>query len=86
MGVSGALSKDASFEEQQMQRELEASREREVDLSEQLRFAEEEGRKMKRRLQDSQADNEALSRKLDRLVTAGIGTASVSYSLTKNKH
>ncbi|KER28311.1 hypothetical protein T265_04840 [Opisthorchis viverrini] len=64
-----SLSREASFEEQQLQRELDASRERETDLSEQLRFAEEEVRKMKRRVKESQVENELLSKKLERLYT-----------------
>ncbi|KAF5405776.1 M protein repeat protein [Paragonimus heterotremus] len=62
-----SLSREASFEEQQLQRELEASRERETDLSEQLRFAEEEVRKLKRRVKEFQSENEMLSKKIDRI-------------------
>ncbi|VDQ05539.1 unnamed protein product [Trichobilharzia regenti] len=61
-GVS--LSREASFEDHQIVRDLEAARERETDLSEQLRFAEEEIRKVKRRLKESQAENDILSRKI----------------------
>ncbi|THD27222.1 Prefoldin [Fasciola hepatica] len=63
-----SLSREASFEEQQLQRELDASRERETDLSEQLRFAEEEIRKLKRRVKDSQVENEMLTKKMDRIL------------------
>ncbi|KAF7258532.1 hypothetical protein EG68_05211 [Paragonimus skrjabini miyazakii] len=62
-----SLSREASFEEQQLQRELEASRERETDLSEQLRFSEEEVRKLKRKVKEFQAENEMLSKKIDRI-------------------
>ncbi|CAH8600840.1 unnamed protein product [Heterobilharzia americana] len=64
-GVS--LSREASFEEHQIMRDLEAARERETDLSEQLRFAEEEIRKVKRRLKESQAENDILSKKMGRI-------------------
>ncbi|VDP80831.1 unnamed protein product [Echinostoma caproni] len=67
-GSRPSLSREASFEEQQLQRELDASRERETDLSEQLRFAEEEIRKLKRRVKDSQVENEMLSKKMDRIL------------------
>ncbi|VEL32724.1 unnamed protein product [Protopolystoma xenopodis] len=40
--AASSLSREPSFEEQQLQRELDAIKEREVDLSEQLRFSEEE--------------------------------------------
>lgn len=63
-----SLSRETSFEEQQLQRELDASRERETDLSEQLRFAEEEIRKLKRRVKDSQVENELLTKKMDRIL------------------
>ncbi|CAL8081169.1 unnamed protein product [Calicophoron daubneyi] len=69
-GSHPSLSRESSFEEQQLQRELEESRERETDLSEQLRFAEEELRKMKRRVKETQAENEILSKKMDRLFAA----------------
>ncbi|KAA3682032.1 uncharacterized protein DEA37_0011843 [Paragonimus westermani] len=62
-----SLSREASFEEQQLQRELEACRERETDLSEQLRFAEEEVRKLKRKVKEFQTENEMLSKKIDRI-------------------
>ncbi|KAH8856606.1 Protein SOGA3 [Schistosoma japonicum] len=64
-GVS--LSREASFEEHQIMRDLEAAKERETDLSEQLRFAEEEIRKIKRRLKESQAENDILSRKMGKI-------------------
>nr|CAH8866808.1 unnamed protein product [Trichobilharzia regenti] len=64
-GVS--LSREASFEDHQIVRDLEAARERETDLSEQLRFAEEEIRKVKRRLKESQAENDILSRKIGKV-------------------
>ncbi|CAH8558301.1 unnamed protein product [Schistosoma turkestanicum] len=67
-GVS--LSREESFEEHQMKRDLEAARERETDLSEQLRFAEEEIRKVKRRLKESQAENDILSKKMGKIVTS----------------
>ncbi|CAH8639846.1 unnamed protein product [Schistosoma rodhaini] len=66
-GVS--LSREESFEEQQIVRDLEAAKERETDLSEQLRFAEEEIRKVKRRLKESQAENDILSKKMGKIVS-----------------
>ncbi|VDP41979.1 unnamed protein product, partial [Schistosoma curassoni] len=66
-GVS--LSREESFEEHQIVRDLEAARERETDLSEQLRFAEEEIRKVKRRLKESQAENDILSKKMGKIVS-----------------
>ncbi|KAK4467641.1 hypothetical protein MN116_008583 [Schistosoma mekongi] len=66
-GVS--LSREASMEEYQLIRDLEAAKERETDLSEQLRFAEEEIRKVKRRLKESQAENDILSRKIGKIFT-----------------
>ncbi|CAH8657865.1 unnamed protein product [Dicrocoelium dendriticum] len=61
-----SLSREASFEEQQLQRELDSSREREADLSEQLRFAEEEIRKSKRRMKELRAENDMLTKKIER--------------------
>ncbi|KAM7534555.1 hypothetical protein Aperf_G00000104997 [Anoplocephala perfoliata] len=56
-----------STEQSELIRALQTTKEREADLSEQLRFAEEELRKMKRRMVEAQADNNALSRQLERL-------------------
>ncbi|CAH8634671.1 hypothetical protein MS3_00000776 [Schistosoma haematobium] len=66
---SVSLSREESFEEHQIVRDLEAARERETDLSEQLRFAEEEIRKVKRRLKESQAENDILSKKMGKIVS-----------------
>lgn len=63
------MSREESFEEHQIVRDLEAARERETDLSEQLRFAEEEIRKVKRRLKESQAENDILSKKMGKIVS-----------------
>ncbi len=48
-------------------RALQTTKEREADLSEQLRFAEEELRKMNRRVLEAQADNSALTRQIERM-------------------
>nr|CDS27798.2 Prefoldin [Hymenolepis microstoma] len=56
-----------STEQNELIRALQTTKEREADLSEQLRFAEEELRKMNRRMAEAQADNNALSRQLERL-------------------
>ncbi|VDL11671.1 unnamed protein product [Hymenolepis diminuta] len=56
-----------STEQNELIRALQTTKEREADLSEQLRFAEEELRKMNRRIAEAQADNNALSRQVERL-------------------
>ncbi|VDK41423.1 unnamed protein product [Taenia asiatica] len=56
-----------STEQSELVRALQTTKEREADLSEQLRFAEEELRKMNRRMAEAQADNNSLTRQLERL-------------------
>ncbi|VDM31454.1 unnamed protein product [Hydatigera taeniaeformis] len=56
-----------STEQTELIRALQTTKEREADLSEQLRFAEEELRKMNRRMAEAQADNNSLTRQLERL-------------------
>nr|CDS24830.1 Prefoldin [Echinococcus granulosus] len=56
-----------STEQSELIRALQTTKEREADLSEQLRFAEEELRKMNRRMAEAQADNNSLTRQLERL-------------------
>ena len=56
-----------STEQSELIKALQTTKEREADLSEQLRFAEEELRKMNRRMAEAQADNNALSRQLERI-------------------
>ncbi|KAL7055014.1 hypothetical protein AAHC03_024281 [Spirometra sp. Aus1] len=65
-----SLSREPSVEEHELQRELQSTKEREADLSEQLRFAEEEIRKLTRRITEAQAESDVLSRQVERLNAA----------------
>ncbi|VDL91467.1 unnamed protein product [Schistocephalus solidus] len=65
-----SLSREPSLEEHELQRELQSTKEREADLSEQLRFAEEEIRKLTRRITEAQAESDVLSRQVERLNAA----------------
>uniref|UniRef100_A0A5K3FB09 Protein SOGA2 n=2 Tax=Mesocestoides corti TaxID=53468 RepID=A0A5K3FB09_MESCO len=64
----GATTPNAySAEQSELMSAFQTAKEREADLSEQLRFAEEELRKMNRRVAEAQADNNALTRQIERL-------------------
>ena len=77
MASSTTTPASISTEQSELILALQTTKEREADLSEQLRFAEEELRKMNRRMAEAQADNNALSRQLERIsmqqVIHGIG-------------
>jgi hypothetical protein len=57
----------------QLMRDLSDSLERENDLKEQLRFAEEETRVMRKKLSDIEEENESLTLQLHKLSTAKTG-------------
>jgi hypothetical protein len=54
-------------------RDLSDSLERENDLKEQLRFAEEETRVMRKKLSDTEEENEGLTLQVHKLSTAKVG-------------
>jgi len=56
-----------------MMRDLTDSLERENDIKEQLRFSEEEGRVMRKKLSDIEEENESLTLQLHKLSSAKTG-------------
>ncbi|PAA58551.1 hypothetical protein BOX15_Mlig017524g1, partial [Macrostomum lignano] len=68
-----AASRESSVEEDHLKRELSVAREREADLVEQLRFSKEEVKIMRRKLQEAEEENEALTAKINRLADGAGG-------------
>lgn len=68
----------------QLSRDLAASEEREQDLHEQLRFAEEANKTLRKKLSDSEEEIESINLQLRKLSSAkrGVGNASRSTSKT----
>ncbi|PAA80557.1 hypothetical protein BOX15_Mlig012311g2 [Macrostomum lignano] len=65
------VSRESSIEEDHLKRELTATKERETDLVEQLRFSKEEAKILKRKLEEAEEENEGLTAKLHKIGGGG---------------
>ena len=71
----GSLSREGSKEVdvEQLMRDLSDSLERENDLKDQMKFAEEETKTMRKKLSELEEENESLSLQLEKISTAKSG-------------
>lgn len=72
-GGGGSSGADVAAAAAQLSRDLAASEEREQDLREQLRFAEEAGRTLRKKLADSEEEVESMNLQLRKLTAAKRG-------------
>lgn len=83
-GGSSGCGADMAAAAAQLSRDLAASEEREHDLREQLRFAEEANKTLRKKLGDSEEELESMNLQLRKLTSAKRGVVNASKSTSKS--